>query len=236
MIENETLNKILHDYRDDVVDKFQNMDLKKRWHEASNDIIKKTLIYEFEPLCHDVEKYEFVKESAFSDYCQEYDNLYVTSDIMNGWWYCFKTVYKLNESRKAFRNKHYNMLPRMVNSKEEKTLEKYLKVVYTIGNMTPAPYNPGGRGYGEIDFWEYKLERYGKLYQDCNGDIDILMFQDYVPYIAGIKDVKYRKYMETFDLVGYMNDRIDLIIKRGYRILNKRAITEDELKEVKSYI
>lgn len=41
MIENETLNKILHDYRDDVVDKFQNMDLKIRWHEASNDIIKR---------------------------------------------------------------------------------------------------------------------------------------------------------------------------------------------------
>ena len=52
----------------------------------------------------------------------------------------------------------------------------------------------------------------------------------------GIKDVKYIKYMKTFNLVGYMNDRIDLIIKRGYRILNNRAITEDELKEVKSYI
>lgn len=120
MIENETLNKILHDYRDDVVDQFQNIDLKKRWHEASNDIIEKTLIYEFEPLCHDVEKYEFVKKSAFSYYCQEYDNLYVTSDIMNGWWYCFKTIYKLNESRKAFRNKHYNMLPWILIVKKRK--------------------------------------------------------------------------------------------------------------------
>ncbi len=232
-MDKEIIKILLHDFRDDIVKNNKKCsNINKDWDKS--DSLKKAI--EFKKLGIHIEADMDVKRKAFSSYCPGFVDEYITADIMNGWWYCFKTIYKLNESRKAFRNKHYNMLPRMVNSKEEKTLEKYLKVVYTIGNMTPAPYNPGGRGYGEIDFWEYKLERYGKLYHDYNGDIDILMFQDYVPYIAGIKDVKYRKYMETFDLVGYMNDRIDLIIKRGYRILNKRAITEDELKEVKSYI
>ena len=233
MDDKEIIKILLHDFRDDIVKNNKKcVEIKENWNRYNS--LEKAI--EFKKLEIHVEADMDVKKKAFSSYCPEFATEYITADIMNGWWYCFKTIYKLDESRKAFRKNHDNMLSQMVNSEEEETLRKYLKVVYTIGNMTPAPYNPGGKGYGEIDFWEYKLERYGKLYHNYNGDIDKLLFQDYEPYIAGIKGVKYREYMETFDLVGYMNDRIDLIIKRGYRILNKRAIRGDELKEVKDYI
>lgn len=165
---------------------------------------------------------------------------YITADIMNGWWYCFKELldigYRKNKQRipnpklvslqnKVCRisnesellellmengNKKYKNNPDIY-----KSLLRFLKVVYTIGNLTPATINPGA---DKLDSWEYKLNKYKRMYHDNNGDIDKLCFQD---YCEG-KEVKKSISIKEFQMnpIEYMDSRVEYIFRRAYRIIN----------------
>ncbi len=235
---------ILHDYREDVL--YQET---QRWHKdniillnktgdewrSAQNILAKTLVYETSSVCRDVEDNDFVCKDAFSDYCPEYENKYNTADIMNGWWYGFKILFPdvligIRQSH-ATRENMRRMIEKIkdcpdkdvigVIRKDYPTSDEndikmflgFLRVVYTMGNMTPAPINPPiGRG---ADMWEHKLNKYKEMYHDKKGDMDALFFQDYEFNKNNWPTGRIKE-----DLAGYFESRIDLTIRRGYRIKN----------------
>lgn len=249
----EIMKIILHDYREDVLNRKNNrmkdnrrekLKVDKREWDKCHNILGKTLIYELSEVCGDVEDYSLVQTEAFSPYCKNYASEYKTADIMNGWWYCFKYIFQL-ESRTD--KKNIEKLKDKIKEEENdesviKTLMKseykypkfdkevyralfrYLRVVYTIGNLTPVPINPRA---DYLDSWEYKLSKYIGLYHDHNGDKDILRFQDYYDSKGEIKN-SYTKNGFENDPVEYLDSRTDLIIKRGYRILHENDIISEE--------
>ena len=180
---------------------------------------------------------------------------------MNGWWCCFRCLFEPGGSRKGEQAKKLELeIMEEIKDKDNeaalhavkgiynnrssevfdfnlfRTLLKYLSLVYTIGNMAPAPFNPGGGGFGEIDLWEYKLYRYEGLYHDGKGDIDRLHFEDYRKYAGKIKNLSLIDYMKDFDIGNYMEERIDLILRRGYRIVSGKPVRDEELADIKSCI
>ena len=236
---NSVKERLLHDYREDVIKRDRKKLRKKTVEELdsiykdwnnSNDIIQKTMMYEVSFACSDVESYGFVKENAFDCYCKDYKK-YKTADIMNGWWFCFKKVFKIETSRincetvkikKKIRDGKYN--PKCIDIQLLCKLSEYLRIVYTLGNITPAPINPGGSGFGEIDLWEYKLNRFWEKDPD---NIEKLYFHDYEAK-SSIMSKSFSEYMESFDLIQYMDSRIDLILRRGYRILTSGEEISDK--------
>ena len=249
MIEEKTLNDIFHDYRDDVFkskklhwrkeyrEKFDFFEAK--WFEETN-YLKKTLIYALTCSNVDVEFHETVK-STYSLYCANYESKYSTADLMNGWWYCFKTIYSRKEklTRKLFREKYrFNIhkdngcqnildyiedIASYIESQEEyDTLCAFLAIVYSAGNMTPAPINPSA----QLDAWEFKQDRYKKLYKDPEYKQELLLM-DYDSMLVFDKN----------DLKGYMESRIEKILKRSYRISKKAykdEISKDEYEEMRN--
>lgn len=241
-MDNSLIDEILYDYRLDIV---KRSPYYKNWN--SWNIFHKTISFELSS-SKDVESYPYVKTKVF-DWLKDFDKKYKTADIMNGWWFCFKTVFnRKNLSRsgkeakeieseicKVFDNNNEDDARKeileefQIESKKYEWLEKYLKVVYTMGNMTPAPINPGGGGYGSIDFWEYKLDTYKTLYHDYEGDKDILYFQDYGN--TGLPE-KYSDFIDQLDIIEFMGKRINLILKRAYRIKTGKEITQEDLHEL----
>ena len=251
-MDNMLIEMTLHDYRRDIVMQTN----KEKWNDWDKwNILQKTLEYELDKTVKDVESYEFVKKKIFSSYCPNYKKEYVTADIMNGWWYCFKELFdhkimsrqndkekiKINDFLEDLKGKDNKELVKLISNKlkteykdrddKEKICEsfiRFLKVVYTTGNMTPAPINPSqGRG---LDTWEYKLGTYKEMYHDYEGDKEKLLFQDYCeqnvikPYT---KTADFKKYPAK-----YMNSRTELIIRRAYRVNVGQEISEDILKEI----
>ena len=109
------------------------------------------------------------------------------------------------------------------NAKAFEALLKYLKVVYTIGNFTPALYNKSCGRYG-LDCWESKMDKYS------DKDIEYLHFEDYKgrsrPEHSSIAN-------KPEELTKYMKSRTDLILRRGFRIIGGREIEDGELEEIK---
>lgn len=94
----------------------------------------------------------------------------ITADIMNGWWYPFKKFIRYKKGTKKaiirdlteqFKYIKANELVEFLHKKynrDKKTCEAlidFLDNVYTIGNITPAGWNPGTGGY---DLWDGKLK------------------------------------------------------------------------------
>lgn len=215
----DSLNLILHDFRDDIV-------AKKRasiWKEWGNwNILYKTISYELSA-SRDVESYTYVKQKAFQTYCPNYQKCYTIADIMNGWWYCFKVVFDINTGRHSdktlqFLNEiksyiegmdDYEVVEYLCNEyKKEKslyiTLLEFLKVIYTIGNITPAKEN---RNRSRLDNWENKL-RVGNWTIE---EIEELCFDMY----DGNRIINYKE----ANIKKYMVERIDLILKRAIQIV-----------------
>ncbi len=238
MIEDKTLKHIFHDYRNDVFNSINENLLwrkyreefeffKTKWFEET-DFLKKTLIYELTHSCGDVEYYEAVK-STYSGYCANYESKYSTADLMNGWWYCFKTIYSRKEkfTRRFFRENYQfddiEVIASYIASQEEyNTLCAFLAIVYSAGNMTPAPINPPE----QLGAWELKQNRYKQLYNDPEYKQELL-FMDYDSELVYDKN----------DLKGYMESRIEKILKRGYRIsmgAYKDEISQDVYEEMRN--
>ena len=252
-IEDVQIREILHDYRSDIVKGDQeNVDKWKKW--DNWNILQKTLEYELDEKMSHVESNLDVKKLAFSRYCSNYKEEYATADIMNGWWYCFKELFnheitsrqndkdKVNSFLKDLKGEENEKLVNSISNNlkieykvrndKEKICEafiRFLKVVYTIGNMTPAPKNPS-QGLG-LDTWEYKLDTYKEMYHDYEGDKEKLRFQDYYNQNVIKPAWTTKKFHE--DPAGYMNSRTELILKRAYRIIvGNQEIPKDILKEL----
>ncbi len=243
MIEDKILKHIFHDYRDDVFNSINVNSLwikyrkefeffKTKWFEET-DYLKKTLIYELTRSCGDVEYHETVK-STYSGYCANYESKYSTADIMNGWWYCFKTIYsraiysrKEKFTRRLFRKKYrFNdiegIASYIASQEEYNTLRAFLAIVYSAGNMTPAPINPPE----QLGAWELKQNRHQRLYNDPEYKQELL-FMDYDSELVYDKN----------NLKGYMESRIEKILKRGYRIsmgAYKGEISQDMYEEIRN--
>jgi hypothetical protein len=225
-IKEEKLDEILHDYRDDIVandDKCKG--IRDKWDGYSS--LQKAI--EFKKLEIHVERYNFGKNNPYDLYWPNYKNEYATTDIMNGWWYCFKQLFGCksksniehylktdNTLMELFKLLKANKQEYSDDEKKEiiQSFLKYLAVVYTIGNMTPAPINPGG----QFECWEYKLVKYGENYKE--GYIVCLRFQDYINSKVW-KSTDFKS-----DPKGYIDSRIDKIIRRGYRIVMKKETIE----------
>ena len=165
-----SLSIILHDYRDDIVAK-KRASIWKEW--GNRNILYKTISYELSA-SRDVESYAYVKQKAFENYWPNYKD-YKTADIMNGWWYCFKDVFDINDSRRSDKTLQFlNQIKSSIEGmndyevveylcgeyKKDKslyiTLLEFLKLIYTIGNITPAKEN---RNRSKRDNWEDKLRK-----------------------------------------------------------------------------
>ena len=88
--------------------------------------------------------------------------------------------------------------------------------------MTPAPINPSA----QLDAWEFKQDRYKKLYKDPEYKQELLLM-DYDSMLVFDKN----------DLKGYMESRIEKILKRSYRISKKAykdEISKDEYEEMRN--
>lgn len=219
-MESSCLNLILHDFRDDIIAR-KRASIWKEWGNWS--VLYKTLSYELSA-SRGVESYTYVRQKAFETYCPDYKKRYAIADIMNGWWYCFKVVFDINTGRHSdktlqFLNEmkstiegmdDYEVVEYLCDKyKKEKSLYiallEFLKVIYTIGNITPAKEN---RNRSRLDNWEDKL-RAGKW---TIKETKELCFDIY-------DDNKIINYKET-DIKEYMVERIDFILKRAIQIVD----------------
>lgn len=229
---------ILFDYRELIINNSNDEEIKTKWF-SNPDPIFRTLLYELSQF-GDVESEKYdkcydVRKKAFELYCPNYENEYKTADVMNGWWCCFKRVcndsgFNLGSRRdEETKQKIKLILEKKLKGIKEDVLESmqlFFRVVYTIGNLTPSPINPGVGYEGKSDYWEHKLDRWKGLYHDYKGDRKKLFFQDYPQESRSFEDEK-----------EYMDTRVDLILKRGFRILNNgERITQEELDYLKSKI
>lgn len=216
-MDNREFDYILHDFRRDVVMRKRDMTWKEwdKW-----NILHKTIAYELSS-SKDVESYNYVKKRAFEKYCPDYSE-YRTADIMNGWWYCFKVVFDIKSSRhsdetKRLLDKLYHKIEGLEEQevvrilckhykKEERlyaVLLEFLKVVYTVGNITPAKEN---KNRARLDNWEIKLVKGGwnnkekkKLHYDMYVENKIIR-------------------IDENNLEIYMEERIGLILCRALRV------------------
>lgn len=240
--------ELMHDYRQDIVQRKRERRCWSEWDKWS--ILYKTLAYELSS-SGDVESYVYVREKAFEKYedyleCVGKD---FTADIMNGWWYCFKTIFNIESSRRSeeTRNLLKEILRKIKDCQDDEAVKKvlreenmidvsisddvidsffdFLKVVYTVGNITPVP--QGGNVHGDaLDSWEYKLfvSNAGRFKDNYNV---ILHFEDYSDcskWWDRIKEVKNDRNKTIGIICEYMSNRTDLIKKRGARILKIKNI------------
>ena len=230
-MENIDYKDILHDFRKDVVGR-KHAKIWKEW--DFQNILFKTIAYELSA-SRDVESYEYVKAKAFNKYCQDYKN-YRIADIMNGWWCCFTLIFDLNSGRHSENTKVFleelkqkiqgktdeNELVDILveNYKKEKqlyaTLLEFLKVVYTYGNIAPAKEN---KYRGRLDNWELKNGDYS-----CDEEEELCI---------GMYD-KGRVVEDTNNIIKYMEERIDLILKRALAI--EKCTDEKSLEMLRNQI
>lgn len=217
-----------HDYRKDIVERKLDKEYWGNW--DSWNILYKTLAYEISS-SRDVESYWYVRDALSALYDEELET-YVgsdyTFDVMNGWWNCFKVLFKLGD-RKAKDTKTFieNMMNDIVDIKEKKDLIDFiskqyalkgetvknlllfLEVVYTCGNIAPVP-KGGNRHADDWDSWEYKLNSSFLIYKCANFE-EYFHFGEYSSNEIFQMDINDK---ET-SVCQYMSARVKLIRIRG---------------------
>ncbi|MDD6216208.1 MAG: hypothetical protein PUB28_05550 [Roseburia sp.] len=226
----------LHDFREDIIKKKHNKNYWNNWDDWN--ILYRTLAYELSS-SRDVESYGYVKMQVLKYFpnCKEYLNGTIALDIMNGWWFCFKTLFGL-ENRKSEKTKLFfkQLNEEIINVTEDdlcdkimneykikkeyiKSLLDYLHVVYTIGNITPVSNNLHADCF---DSWEYKLLK--QDWQKCTENIDYMEYfvlGDYSKQKQWWNDIKKSSDSKAV-IFKYMNNRIELIKERGEKIVNRK--------------
>lgn len=226
----------LHDFRADII-------LKKRDRERWNNwdkwnILYKTLAYELSS-SRDVESYPYVRNRVF-EFFRDYKKYIcgaVTLDIMNGWWFCFKTLFNIDTSRNSVETKEFltrlnNKIEKIdeeeklidvicknysITEEEIKSLLNFFKVVYTIGNISPASRNPKA---DKFDSWEYKLFVSGSINYTDLSYIEYFCFEDYSKDREWWTDLKKSNDKKKV-ILEYMNSRINLITERGKKVVSR---------------
>lgn len=212
-------NVVFCDFRDAILVQQEvcNEEDIEKW-----NILYKTLIYELDKRTSHVENSSIVKITLKKYF--ENINKYNTADIMNGWWQPFKYLFglksrkdkeKLEQILAACKDKHekniYDSLPDDYKHFSKEVFDNfliYLKLVYTIGNITPSYVN---KNTGYLDSWERKM----KEYEWNDGDWEKLKFNDY-----NVDEDYYIPEKFKENPMKYINSRIELIIKRTLRMLN----------------
>lgn len=236
-----SMDNYLYDFRTSIIKRKHDKNYWNDWDKWN--ILYKTLAYELSG-SKDVESYGYVRKKVF-DYFDKYEE-YVGSgasvDIMNGWWFCFKVLFCINEGRRnektrkdicTFMKKiqYIKDNQKLVDKIHEeypnldkvviKLFIEYLEVVYTIGNITPVP--KGGNIHADIfDSWEYKL-----FFSDSigyTGDTDYMNYFFFEEYKDEDKWwVKFKDENDKIQIVSeYMKSRIQLIKNRGEEIAKKK--------------
>ena len=225
-MDKEIIKILLHDFRDDIVKNNEKCsNINKDWDKS--DSLKKAI--EFKKLGIHVEADMDVKRKAFSSYCPGFLDEYITADIMNGWWTCVKILFDIKNIGDLKTNSY--SLDDLNDEELKKSLDVFLKIAYTIGNITPAPIN---KHYDNLDSWEYKLSRTKELYHDYNYDKNKLLFQDYFEEGKLISNCKLEDFKNN--PTKFIDNRVNLILKRGYRIVKKEKLEEKDLKNVIEYL
>lgn len=231
-----------YDFRTCIVEKKRDKEYWGNWKHWN--ILYKTLVYEMSS-CKDVERYGYVREQIFK--CFENYKQYVgeeaSLDIMNGWWFCFKELFSIKESRHNQSVKEFikNLQEEIYNVNDRKELEKiiskkceikievsevflnYLEVVYTIGNITPVP--KGGNVHADVfDSWEHKLYISQKVQYKGKNYMEYFYFIDY----AEEDKNWYKKWKDAEDrdkkieiIRGFMESRTTYIKNRGKEIAKR---------------
>lgn len=118
----------------------------------------------------------------------------ITADLMTGWWNPFKYFLKLTiKGRENAIEELLTTVPKKndigvtiewVKKKNNAEIEDciamldFLNVVYTSGNIIPAPINWRGQG---IDSWEYKLHKIFQYQDDsASADTNAKAWDDYI--------------------------------------------------------
>lgn len=187
----------------------------------------------------DVERYSYVRNHVF-EFFRDYEKYIcgaVTLDIMNGWWFCFKTLFNIDTGRNSIETKEFlsrlnNQIEKIneeeklidvicknysITEEEIKSLLGFLKVVYTIGNISPASRNPHA---DRFDSWEYKLFVSGSINYTDLGYIEYFCFEDYSKDRKWWIDLKESNDKKKV-ILEYMNSRIYLITERGKKVVNR---------------
>lgn len=230
----------LHDFRVDIILKKRD---RVRWNNWDKwNILYKTLAYELSS-SRDVERYPYVRNRVFEffgDY-EKYICGAVTLDIMNGWWFCFKTLFNIDTSRNSVETKEFlsrlnNQIEKININEEEKLIDvicksyniteeeiksllSFLKVVYTIGNISPASRNPKA---DKFDSWEYKLFVSGSINYTDLDYIEYFYFEEYSKDRKWWDDLKKSSDKKKV-ILEYMNSRINLITERGKKVVNRSS-------------
>lgn len=229
----------LHDFREDVVLRKRDKEYWNGWN--TWNILYKTLAYELSS-SYDVERYKYVRNQVFeifSDY-ENYIDGNATLDIMNGWWFCFKTLFDIKTSRRSYQTRKFllelstkikkfdrddNVISFIcenynIAETEMKSLYEFLKVVYTIGNITPISKNPSADCF---DSWEYKLFVSDSTRYLEPGYKKYFGFEDYskdnIQWAYKLKNSVEKNKV----IVDYMDSRTNLIKMRGERLTKKRT-------------
>lgn len=175
------------------------------------------------------------------------DNSAFNADIMTGWWNPFKYLIG-KESRKHLTEELLGKIPKSkslesdfdelgrqakINELAEKKTETwkalidFLRVVYTAGNIIPAPRNWVGNG---LDGWDNKLECIFNGPSDTNTDSwRAYIFEEY----AGKKDEdKYKTFISENKLEMYFDKNNEIIsFWGGNRPKSFNTATEEQWKE-----
>lgn len=233
--------------QDDILAKYDLRNLvvgKKRRNKSywvnwdSWNILYKTLAYETSS-SRDVENYFFVRNIVVELYTDVVTHVgcNYTFDIMNGWWFCFKTIFGIETSRHSAETKAFiEKLKKEIESinKEKdliifihvnyggqddliKSFLEFLEVVYTIGNISPINVNPHADLF---DSWEYKLFESDCVRFSGNSYIKDLGFNEYKRENQWTKAFKEK---DRFHVIKeYMDSRITLIKNRGEYLIQKK--------------
>lgn len=125
-----------------------------------------------------------------------------TADLMTGWWNPFALIFEISD-RKKFRKeiraaKNFSEWYEKFKEKNAKIFEnidfmkelnKFLKVVYTVGNTIPAPENIGGSG---LDAWTHKLS-YRIIANKSSA------WENYISdFFGGLKNFIESNYLQTY--------------------------------------
>lgn len=236
------MDNYLYDFRTSIVERKRNKFFWNEWKKWN--ILYKTLAYELSG-SRDIESYGYVRKEVFRyfDEYEEYAGYGASVDIMNGWWFCFKVLFGINESRinEKTRKDIYALMKKIQHiTDKQKLVDKineeypkldkavievfleYLEVVYTIGNITPVP--KGGNVHADIfDSWEYKMFYSDAIeYPKDAGYMEYFFFEEYKKEDKWWEKFKSEK--EKVKIVfEYMGSRIQLIKNRGEEIVKRKS-------------
>ena len=149
------------------------------------------------------------------------DKMKFNADLMTGWWNPFKKFVNWNSRKQIVENiKNGNvpskndkdilnwlMIRSKANEKECESLIEFMRMIYTAGNIIPAPLNWRGNG---PDTWDYKLFEIIK-----NTTLTANKWNEYIcKYEGENREAKLKKFISVNHLEMYFSNLDQLQLKQ----------------------